>query len=145
MKRSIIIVAGLALTVGCGKRNVAHGSCETAIARGVILSAEDARSERMTPVLQDAARRGALVRCAADHWPDSALVCMTAAKEPDDYEACLGKVPAKDIDKLVDDMTAIMSAAKVGAVPDSGPARAPSGPSNGSSAGAGSPSAPHGP
>jgi hypothetical protein len=103
-----------AATAACGRPAPPRAGCEAAIARGMTLSADEERTLGTSATQRDAMRRIALARCKADRWPPVVLGCLATANAPGGYQACMGRVPQRDLDRLTKDMTAMMQAAPGG-------------------------------
>jgi hypothetical protein len=100
----------IAATTACGRPARPRAGCEAALARGMTLSADEERTLGTSATQRDAMRRIALARCTADRWPPVVLGCLAAAADPGGYQACMGRLAPRDLDRLTHDMTALMQA-----------------------------------
>ena len=113
--RSIACATMIAAAMAaCGKPAPPRADCEAAIARGMTLSADEERTLGTSATLRDAMRRIVVTRCKADRWAPVVLGCLATANDPGGYQACMGRVPERDLDRLTKDMTAMMQAAPGG-------------------------------
>ena len=111
MKRtSLMFVVALSLAAfGCKKKGA---DCDKAISHSMELSKANmskmpGMDDKMLAKLKDVAT----TRCKEDKWSDDVLKCMSDAKTEPDAQACYGKMPKDQQDKMNKAMMDTMMAA----------------------------------
>ena len=134
-KTSLVFVAALAFAAfGCKKKG---GDCETAINHSMELSKADmAKMPGMDDKLIAKMKGIGVERCKEDKWPEDVVKCMTDAKAETDAQACYGKLPHDQQEKMNKAMMEEMMklAPKPPAADTTGSSAAPAGGDTGSAA-----------
>jgi len=96
---SLVFVAALAFTAfGCKKKG---GDCETAISHSMELSKADmAKMPGMDEKVLAKLKSMGVQHCKDDKWSDEVIKCMTDAKSEMDSQACYGKLPHEQQEKM---------------------------------------------
>jgi hypothetical protein len=100
--KNLSVVLAMALSfaaVGC-KKKAGGGDCTQAINHSMDLSKADMAKMGVDDKMMQKMKDVGIQRCKEDKWSDDVIKCMTDAKTMTDAQACYGKMPQEQQDKM---------------------------------------------